>query len=118
MGFYKTLEGWDEKTRGMGKSEFNLGQDIRRHLHISHILRSVQVDHGIPMKPINPLRIPSESAYRVRSGLEAPGHSVLLSPTCSPAWGKRKIWSANFARTARVPLQLLTDGQSDHKGLA
>ncbi|KAJ7933672.1 hypothetical protein B0H13DRAFT_1855914 [Mycena leptocephala] len=53
---YKTLERWDEKTRGMGKSEFNLVQDIRCLLHIPHILRSVQVDHGIPMKHIKPSR--------------------------------------------------------------
>ncbi|KAJ7912249.1 hypothetical protein B0H13DRAFT_1875052 [Mycena leptocephala] len=46
------FEGWDEKTRGMRKSEFNLVQDIRRLLHIPHILRSVQVDNGIPMKHI------------------------------------------------------------------
>ncbi|KAJ7907520.1 hypothetical protein B0H13DRAFT_1879569 [Mycena leptocephala] len=52
---YKTLEGWDEKTRGMGKSEFNLVQDIRL-LHISHILRSFQEDHGTPMKHIKPSR--------------------------------------------------------------
>ncbi|KAJ7939479.1 hypothetical protein B0H13DRAFT_1850772 [Mycena leptocephala] len=49
---YKTFEGWDEKTRGMGKSEFNLVQDIRRLLHIPHIFRSVQMDHGTPMKHI------------------------------------------------------------------
>ncbi|KAJ7846985.1 hypothetical protein B0H14DRAFT_3677413 [Mycena olivaceomarginata] len=49
---YKTFEGWDDKTRGMGKSEFNLVQDIWRLLHIPHILRSVQVDNGIPMKHI------------------------------------------------------------------
>ncbi|KAJ7855070.1 hypothetical protein B0H13DRAFT_1903289 [Mycena leptocephala] len=49
---YKTFEGWDEKTRGMGKSEFNLVQDIRLLLHIPHILRCVQVDHGTQMKQI------------------------------------------------------------------
>ncbi|KAJ7875100.1 hypothetical protein B0H13DRAFT_2279842 [Mycena leptocephala] len=48
----ETFKGWDEKTRGMRKSEFNLVQDIRRLLHIPHILRSVQVDNGIPMKHI------------------------------------------------------------------
>ncbi|KAJ7889307.1 hypothetical protein B0H14DRAFT_2561806 [Mycena olivaceomarginata] len=60
----KTLEGWDEKTRGMGKSEFNLVQDIRRLLHIPHIFGSVQVDHGIPTKHIIFLPSPSELASR------------------------------------------------------
>ncbi|KAJ7846012.1 hypothetical protein B0H13DRAFT_2285957 [Mycena leptocephala] len=48
----KTFEGWDEKTRSVGKSKFNLVQDIRCLLHIPHILRSVQVEHGTPMENI------------------------------------------------------------------
>jgi hypothetical protein len=48
----ETPEGWDERTCGAGKSEFNLVQNIPRLLHILHILRNAQVYHVGLMKPI------------------------------------------------------------------
>ncbi|KAJ7792695.1 hypothetical protein B0H14DRAFT_2623619 [Mycena olivaceomarginata] len=99
MKHIKTLEGWDEKTRGMGKSEFNLVQDIRLLLHVPHILRSVQVDHRILMKHIKP----SRDGTRKLAGWEKEPRNLLKEThRGSAAPGNRHLYTT-LANNAASP---------------
>ncbi|KAJ7777753.1 hypothetical protein B0H14DRAFT_2631490 [Mycena olivaceomarginata] len=111
---YKTLEGWDEKTRGMGKSEFNPVQDIRHLSHIPHIFRSVQVDHGIPMK---------YTSLQKAGGMADPRLRVLKSPVkiCGRGWPEQPklfavIMNDGLRETRKVSVHVTEPaGRSSHR---